>query len=370
MQRGAVEEVHRAVTRLASRGLEATDLYARAMRPLRSVIQIDGWCGLIMDPATALSTGGIHDYGIPYRYLPRMVENEYAEPDVNKFADLGLRRVPAATLSRATGGNLGNSERYRSVLRPSSFADELRVSLRCGKATWGALVLLRGDGEPAFTSAEAALLGGIAPVLGEGVRRSLLLASSSAPADGYGIVLLDREGHLESMNSDAERLVGELVESGRSDGLPPTIQAVGARARQLATTGASPDDRPARARARTRSGAWLTLHGSYLNSGALSCTAVVIEPSRAPEIAALLLQAYGLSPRELEIAQMLLAGFSVPHIAGLLVLSPYTARDHVKSIFEKIGVNSRQELVAAVYFRHYMPELARGAAPGPTGWFA
>jgi DNA-binding NarL/FixJ family response regulator len=85
---------------------------------------------------------------------------------------------------------------------------------------------------------------------------------------------------------------------------------------------------------------------------------VVIEPSRTPEIAALLLQAYGLSPRELEIAQMLLAGFSVPHIARLLVLSPYTARDHVKSIFEKIGVKSRQELVAAVYFRHYVPELA------------
>ena len=84
----------------------------------------------------------------------------------------------------------------------------------------------------------------------------------------------------------------------------------------------------------------------------------------------LLLQAYGLSPRELQIARMLLAGFSVPHIAGLLVLSPYTARDHVKSIFEKVGVNSRQELVAAVYFRHYMPGLARGAAPGPTGWFA
>jgi DNA-binding CsgD family transcriptional regulator len=370
MHRGAVEEVQGAVTRLAHRGLEATDLYARAIVALPPVMRIDGWCGLIMDPATVLSTGGIHDYGIPYRYLPRMVENEYAEPDVNKFADLGLRNVPAATLSHATGGNPGTSSRYQSVLRPSSFGDELRVSLRCGKATWGALVLLRGDGEPAFTSAEAALLGGIAPVLGEGVRRSLLLASSAAPGDGYGIVLLDNEGHLESMNSDAERFVGELVESGRSDGgLPPTIQALAARARQLPTSWASPDNKPARARARTRSGAWLTLHGSCLNSGAVTRTAVVIEPSRPPEIATLLLQAYGLSQRELEIAQMLLAGLSVPHIARLLMLSPYTARDHLKSIFQKVGVNSKQELVAAVYLRHYVPELARGATPGPTGWF-
>ena len=98
-------------------------------------------------------------------------------------------------------------------------------------------MLLRGDGERPFTVAEAALLGGIAPVLGEGVRRSLLLSRSAARADGYGIVLLDHEGHLESMNADAERLIGELVEFGGSDDdLPPTIHAVAARARQLATT--------------------------------------------------------------------------------------------------------------------------------------
>ena len=280
MHRGAVEEVRGAVTRLAHRGLEATELYSRAIGALQSVMRIDGWCGLIMDPATVLSTGGIHDYGIPYRYLPRMVENEYAEPDVNKFADLGRRSMPAATLSRATGGNPGTSSRYQSVLRPGSFSDELRVSLRCGKATWGALVLLRGDGEPAFTCAEAELLGGIAPALGEGVRRSLLVSSTAAPADGYGILLLDQEGHVESMNADAERLIAELVELGRSDdGLTPTIQAVAACARQLATSGASADNKPARARARTRSGAWLTLHGSCLNGGAASWTAVVTSPA-------------------------------------------------------------------------------------------
>jgi len=35
--------------------------------------------------------------------------------------------------------------------------------------------------------------------------------------------------------------------------------------------------------------------------------------------------------------------------------------DHVKSIFEKVGVNGKQELIALVYFRHYAPEVARGA---------
>ena len=320
MYRGGGDGVHRAVMRLAHRGLDAAELYTRAITALRSAMQIDGWCGLVMDPATVLSTGGIHDYGIPYRYLPRMVENEYAEPDVNKFAELGLR--PAATLTCATGGNPATSSRYRTVLRPSSFADELRVSLRCGKATWGALVLLRGDGERAFTSAEANLVSGIASALGEGVRRSLLVSSSAAPAEGYGILLLDEEGHLESMNADAKRLIGELAEAGRSDdGLAATIQAVAARARQLARTGASADNKPARARARTRSGAWLTLHGSSLNGEAGSRTAVVIEPSRPPEIATLLLQAYGVSPQEREIdVACWLVRAAHPQAAGALTV--------------------------------------------------
>jgi DNA-binding NarL/FixJ family response regulator len=60
----------------------------------------------------------------------------------------------------------------------------------------------------------------------------------------------------------------------------------------------------------------------------------------------------------------------VPHIARPLVLSPYTARDHLKSILAKGGVNNRQELITVVYFRHYAPELAGGAVPGPGGWFS
>jgi hypothetical protein len=41
----------------------------------------------------------------------------------------------------------------------------------------------------------------------------------------------------------------------------------------------------------------------------------------------------------------------------------------LKCIVEKVGVNSQQDLIAAVYFRHYVPEVARGSVPGPAGWF-
>jgi hypothetical protein len=46
-------------------------------------------------------------------------------------------------------------------------------------------------------------------------------------------------------------------------------------------------------------------------------------------------------------------------MAEALVLSPHTVEDHVKSLYEKLGVASRQELVARVFLDEYFPEVAR-----------
>lgn len=58
-----------------------------------------------------------------------------------------------------------------------------------------------------------------------------------------------------------------------------------------------------------------------------------------------------LTPREMEIAELLVAGLSNRAIASHLVISESTAKVHVKSIFKKLGTHNRSETVVKLLRR-------------------
>jgi two-component system nitrate/nitrite response regulator NarL len=53
-----------------------------------------------------------------------------------------------------------------------------------------------------------------------------------------------------------------------------------------------------------------------------------------------------LSPRELEVLELLARGFRNSDVAKALVISPSTTKVHVRHILEKLGVRTRTEAVA------------------------
>ena len=79
------------------------------------------------------------------------------------------------------------------------------------------------------------------------------------------------------------------------------------------------------------------------------------EPAKAADIAPLIVEAYELTQRELEVTRLIARGLGTSQVARELYLSPHTVRDHVKAVFEKVGVSSRGELVAKVFADHYAP---------------
>jgi DNA-binding NarL/FixJ family response regulator len=120
-----------------------------------------------------------------------------------------------------------------------------------------------------------------------------------------------------------------------------------------------------RARVRTPAGGWIVIHGSVLSDrdGAGPRVAVWLETARPPELAPLIADAYGLTERERLVTELVAQGFSTNEISTRLHLSAYTVQDHLKSIFEKSGTGSRGDLVARLFFDHYLPKLTSPRDP-------
>jgi DNA-binding CsgD family transcriptional regulator len=97
--------------------------------------------------------------------------------------------------------------------------------------------------------------------------------------------------------------------------------------------------------------------------------AIVIERASAARSATVRLEAFGATAREREVAMLLARGLSRVEIAETLVLSPHTVEDHTKSLYDKVGVASRQELVAQVFVDEYLPEVAQSTPLTSRGRF-
>ena len=106
-----------------------------------------------------------------------------------------------------------------------------------------------------------------------------------------------------------------------------------------------------RSRLRTRSGVWLLMHGAVARGhrpGRADHRAGQGHRRRAADRRGL-----RLTPRELDVTRAIARGLSTTEIAAELHLSPHTVHDHVKAVFEKVGVSSRGELVHRVFAEHY-----------------
>ncbi|HEY7007717.1 MAG TPA: helix-turn-helix transcriptional regulator [Jatrophihabitantaceae bacterium] len=366
------ERVRDDVVRLAHRGGEIGEFTRGVARILGRAVPFDGICMLTMDPATLLPTGEVIDNGLPPRAIVRMSEIELGGDDINNFRTLARSGRMVASLSEATYGDLDRSARHRELRRPNGFGDELRAVLADGTGAWGALTLLRVvDSEP-FSAAEVTFIRSLTGALAEGVRRAVLLRALSAPSgheeDVPGTVLLAGDNSPSAADAAGARWIDELAGARADAALPPVVGAVANQARAI-STGYGATAGLARARIRTASGTWVVVRGSALVGDGDGRIVVTFEPIRPHELAPLIADAYELTDRERAVTQLVARGLPTDAIAARLYLSPWTVQDHLKSIFDKVGVSTRGELVARLYFEHHAPRLAEGSEPGYDGAF-
>ncbi|MDX3073265.1 helix-turn-helix transcriptional regulator [Streptomyces sp. MI02-7b] len=339
----------------------ALDVLRTAADTLLGAVGADVWCAVMLDPATLLDTGGRHEEGFPQAVMPRLFEIEHTEQTgVDNLRALTRRPGCASLLSQSTGGRLDESVYYRDILRPTGLADELRVLLRHGNRSWGLFVLCRAPGSAPFTATDVALADSFSAPATQALRRSLLLSGidrGDVP-DAAGLLAFDDDQGTRLRTATAERWLALIQESHPGTGrpYPLTLTALISRAR-AAGPGAH-----VQSRALTRTGHWITLSAwrepaPDAPDAAGMLTYVSLAPSHPGELTAIVLDAYGLTPREREVAQHVLLGRSTADVAGALRIAEYTVQDHLRKVFDKAGVRSRREFTGDLFRRCYLPRL-------------
>ena len=366
-----VDRLRDEIVRLGARGLPREEFFAELVPRLRNVIGNDATCWHTLDPHTHLLTSdasadlverGIFSTESVQAAGEVIIRSEYVVDDVNTFAGLARRRVPVGIHEHATRGKPEQSARYRDVLGPADIPHELRAAFLIRGRVWGAVHIARRAASGAFEQADAEKLALLTGAIAEGIRTSMRFdaARRMMGTEAPGLVLLGPDNGVELITPPARDLL-DALSSGPGE-VPAALLALASFLR----SGRGDPASGAVVTAPSAAG-WLTLHGSL--PGSDGRVAIVVERATGMQSAALRLEAHGATAREREVATMLARGLTNAEIADALVLSQHTVSDHVKNLFEKVGVSTRQELVARVFLDEYLPEVVRATPLTSRGRF-
>lgn len=356
----SVDRTERAIDKVAQLAATPMDLAAfwRLCTEVITDVVPHYWapCFFTLDPASLLITSHFHE-GLD-EFPAASLAFEYYGDDVHKLIDIVRSPGGLSTLHEATNGDPSGSPRWQ--LNMSMGGDqELIARLRTKQGeTWGALGLYREPGAPFFSEREKAFVHTIAPQLAAGARRAMTVGEATDPEflDAPGLLVIDDTWAVRSATEGAERWLARLPDGDLTVGrLPSAVVAVAAQG--LQNVAHNEQASVAFSRVLAEDGTWILLHGAPLSGENGRRVAVILEPAHPARIYPLLMSAYGLTGRERDIVELVLMGNSTNEIAAALFVSPLTVQNHLKSVFDKVGVHSRRDLVAKIFFTHYEPRL-------------
>lgn len=333
------------VDSLSQSSVDCDSLRFEAIRYLQQTIGFDRWCWPLADPETLVTSSGLaeHNFGPS---VPRSLQLEYSEDAFAAKHVLARRARPVASLQAETRGDVARSPRWDEVLRPAGIGDVAILACRDAQGCWGWIELYRDSSDRPFDDGELALLESIGPAIGSALRRHAMPRSDgpTTPAPP-GTLVLNRDLRLVSWTPSARAWIDALPSAAlfaRWGMLPSVVYPTAVLARSQDTAEA------ARALVQTVDGRWVTIEAAALEGEREGEVAVHLRSATAGETFELLCRVYALSPRERDVVSLLVAGLDTRAIAKQLFISAHTVQDHLKSVFAKVGIHSRRELLATL----------------------
>jgi len=348
-----VDHTRLKILRLCQTAMDMRTLQVELLHSIQAVVPFDYAYFTTTDPVSGLGTGTVLTEKPPDWCMQAHLDNEFLQADFCKFTDMIRLHQPVRTLSEATGQDLQRSPRYHNLLQPLGMADELRAVFVAGDVCWGTLCLHREQSQELYTASEADFVARLVPSIGDSLRRASVLqqATSGMAPDGPGVLILEDDLSVVALTAAAEHWLAEMLEDEPADrtGLPTGVrQVIGAL--KAVDRGLGGAEFSPQSRLKTRSGRWLQIHASWLRgTGDQRRISVVFEPAQPSAVMSLIMLAYSLTKRESDVTQCVLRGMSTREISEQLHISQNTVQDHLKSVFDKVDVNSRGELAARLF---------------------
>ncbi|PGS42253.1 helix-turn-helix transcriptional regulator [Bacillus cereus] len=310
---------------------------------LKKVISFDASCFTAIDPRTFLSTGAYTDRRIEQLHS-QLFMNEFLEDDYNKFKDLARNPPHVGAMCIITNDNPIKSTRYRNILKPAGFIDEVRVVCMSKGKCFGHLSLFRDKTKVPFQHDECKYLSKVGLLAGDTLRTSFIIRSEEqVKVVGRGMIVLNENLRLNYWDQTGYIWLSNFrkYEQLNEDDIPRPIRAVCSKVK------ANETNKEATVCISLTCREFLVIRASRLE-GYSSCHTgyrVLFESARPEEVFPFLADSYCLSQREKEVIVGIVRGLSTKEVAKELCISTYTVQDHFKSIFEKVGVCSRNELI-------------------------
>lgn len=285
-------------------------------------------------------------------YLPAVIE-------ASQQGLAGKTDLRAIVKSGKSVGNLRerSPEFYRSpyfseVYGPMRARHSLDAVIRTHRGTEGVLILHR-DSDTPFSLEEESELAAVLPYLRHIWTRPPAEATHIfSDSDGYGTIVADLNGRIQHMSQNASQLLAMAQQQGAVGinqtmaRLPAELQDLGRRLSTAARPGAHAG--PPVLYVNNRWGRFV-FRATWLDGVTPAQDRLIaISVIRQEPLAVSVVRGFQkspLSPKQRDVALMLVTGRSAEDIVKELSISVTTYKDHLRKIYEKLGITKRVDLI-------------------------
>ena len=254
---------------------------------------------------------------------------------------------------------LVRGEYYNDFLRPQSIHYQMVIYLKSGSRVLGLVALFRPQNSSSFSSRDRAKAELMAPYLAGALEKTIVLEQiirnqeiiNSIVGDlpYRGIMVLDESLEPIFINENAVKMMSRFCKGQgcleiSPSGLPKEISTCcqELKASTCPMESAELHQQWFKVKCGSAPQIWVRLR-LIPHDGNSQLFLIYLEPEE-PTLDQRLSK-LGLTRRELEIACLLVRGLKNAEMASKLYISEYTVENHLKSIYEKLGVRNRTSLV-------------------------